>query len=86
MVEKKLYLHAGCKIDATPRKVRTESFVLIAISVWQILTRSVSAVAREQGGGLAGAEPLQLFGWGARNVFDPPPNSRNRFLLRSENC
>ena len=25
-------------------------------------------------GGLAGAEPLQLFGWGgARNVFEPPP-------------
>ena len=23
-------------------------------------------------GGLAGAEPLQLFGWGARNVFEPP--------------
>ena len=34
-------------------------------------------------GGLAGAEPLQLFGWGARNVFLSPRNSSNRGLLRS---
>ena len=36
-------------------------------------------------GGLAGAEPLQLFGWGggARNVFEPR-NSRNRDLLRND--
>ena len=33
---------------------------------------SVDAVVREQGGGLAGAEPLQLFGWGDRNIFEPP--------------
>ena len=44
------------------------------------------AVAREPGGGLVGAEPLQFFGWGARNVFAPPPNTRNRGLLSNDNC
>ena len=36
-------------------------------------TWKLFAVSGEQGG-LARAEPLQLFGWGgARNVFEPPP-------------
>ena len=36
----------------------------------------MTSVERERGEGLAGAEPLQLFGWGARNVFEPPPLTR----------